>query len=128
MRLSQVIQADVAHMTFGKYTFFSAYASTANANMSPIAFAIMFGGETTENWVEFWSFAAKLHPSINHPMVTIISDQNPGCIAAVAKVVPQGAQHSRIVVRTRTLVFRTLRQSNIVSALSKGKEGKAIKS
>ena len=75
-------------MSFGKYTLFSAYASTANGNMSPIAFAILFGGETTDNWIRFWDFAVTKHPTINRPSVTIITDQNPGCIAAIAKSLP----------------------------------------
>ena len=37
--LQDVFQADAAHMNFGKYTLFSCYGSTANANTSPIAFA-----------------------------------------------------------------------------------------
>ena len=87
--LKQVIQADAAHISFGKYTLFSAYAATANSNMSPIAFAILFGGETANNWSLFWKYAVTLHPTINHPAVTIISDQNLGCIAALAMHVPQ---------------------------------------
>jgi hypothetical protein len=35
--LQDVFQADAAHMNFGKYTLFSCYGSTANANTSPIA-------------------------------------------------------------------------------------------
>ena len=75
-------------MSFGKYTLFSAYASTANGNMSPIAFAILFGGETLENWNSFWTFAVKLHPSINSPDITIITDQNAGCITSLSTIVP----------------------------------------
>ena len=33
--LQDVIQADGAHMSFGKYTLFSAYATTANGTMAP---------------------------------------------------------------------------------------------
>ena len=84
------IQANTAHIQFGKYTLFSAYASTANVNMSPIAFAILFGGETTKNWgYLFWKFTVKTHPSINRPVVTFIRDQNLGCIATLAKHLPQ---------------------------------------
>ncbi len=40
--LQNVFQADAAHMNFGKYTLFSlCYGSTANANTSLIAFAIL---------------------------------------------------------------------------------------
>ena len=34
--LQKVVQADLCHMHFGKYTMFSAYGSTANGSMSPI--------------------------------------------------------------------------------------------
>ena len=60
--------------------------------MSPIAFAIFFGGEMTDYWSLFWKFMVKAHPSINPPVVTIISDQNMGCIATLANHVPQ-ARH-----------------------------------
>ena len=46
-RLQHVVQADGAHTSFGKYTLFSAYASTANGNMSHLAFGILFGNEDT---------------------------------------------------------------------------------
>jgi hypothetical protein len=54
--LHNVYQADTAHLQFGKYTFYSAYGSTANSNASPVAFAILFGNEDTSNWVKFWTF------------------------------------------------------------------------
>ncbi len=55
--LQDVFQADAAHMNFGKYTLFSCYGSTANANTSPIAFAILFGNEDKASWEAFWEFA-----------------------------------------------------------------------
>ncbi len=48
--LQPVIQADGAHSSFGKYTLYSAYAMTANGNMSPLAFGLLFGNEDTKNW------------------------------------------------------------------------------
>ena len=87
--LQRVIQADAAHMSIGKYTLFSAYSASANSNMSPLSFAIMFGNEDKENWMRFWKFTVDLHPSINSPDVTIVSDQDKGSIAAVKEMVPQ---------------------------------------
>lgn len=58
--LQNIIQADAAHMKIGKYTFFSAYGASANGNMSPIAFAILFGNEDATNWITFWNFAKKV--------------------------------------------------------------------
>jgi hypothetical protein len=49
------VQADGAHSSFGKYTLYSAYAMTANENMSPLAFGLLFGNEDTKNWSMFWS-------------------------------------------------------------------------
>jgi hypothetical protein len=36
--LQDIIQTDGVHMSFGKYTLFTAYGTTANANMSPLAY------------------------------------------------------------------------------------------
>ena len=57
--LQNVFQADAAHMNFGKYTLFSCYGSTANANTSPIDFAILFGNEDKAGWEAFFEFAKK---------------------------------------------------------------------
>jgi hypothetical protein len=43
--LQEVIQADIAHMYFGKYTLYSVYANTANGNISVLGFAILFGNK-----------------------------------------------------------------------------------
>jgi hypothetical protein len=47
-------------MQIGKYTLFSAYGTSANGNMSPVAFAILFGNEDTVNWTIFWEFVKKV--------------------------------------------------------------------
>ncbi len=86
--LQNVYQADAAHLQFGKYTFYSAYGSTANSNASPVAFAILFGNEDTSNWVKFWTFAKSLHPHLDDGEITIITDQDKGSDAAVACVLP----------------------------------------
>ena len=86
--LQNVIQADAAHMNFGKYTLYSAYGNTANANMSPVAFAIIFGNEDCAGWTKFWNFAVNIHPSLNLSEITIITDQDKGQIAAIAECVP----------------------------------------
>jgi hypothetical protein len=46
--LQHAVQADGAHTSFGKYMLFSAYATTANGNMSPLAFGLLFGNEVTK--------------------------------------------------------------------------------
>ena len=60
--LQDVIQADRAHMSFEKYTLFTAYGMTANANMSPLAYGIFFGNEDKANWSRFWAFVKRAHP------------------------------------------------------------------
>ncbi len=39
--LQQVFQADACHMSFGKYTLYSCYGTTANCNTYPVAFRIL---------------------------------------------------------------------------------------
>ncbi len=47
--LQQVFQgADACHMSFGKYTLYSCYGTTANLNTCPDAFGILFGNEDKE--------------------------------------------------------------------------------
>ena len=69
-----------------------AYAMTANGNMSPLVFGLLFGNEDTKNWSMFWSYVKKIYPCIDSPEVTILTDQDKGSIAAVEKEVKQAAQ------------------------------------
>ncbi len=43
--LQEVLQADAAHMSFGKYTLYSVYGTNANETMSALGFALLFGNE-----------------------------------------------------------------------------------
>ncbi len=86
--LQKVFQADAAHINFGKYTLYSCYGITANCNAFPVAMAIIFGNEDKEGWSQFWKFALTMHPSLNHPSVTIITDQQKGSVEAMAEVIP----------------------------------------
>jgi hypothetical protein len=65
---------------------------TANGNMSPFAFGLLFGNEDTKNWSKFWSYVKKIYPCIDLPEVTILKDQDKGSIVAVEKEVKQAAQ------------------------------------
>ncbi len=76
--LQKTYMADACHLNFGKYTLFSCYGVTANSNMSPVGFAIIFGNENTSNWTKFWEYVLKLHPSMNSGYITIITDQDKG--------------------------------------------------
>jgi hypothetical protein len=72
--LQQTFMADACHLNFGKYTLFSCYGVTANSNMSPVAFAILFGNENTANWSKFWEFVVRLHPTLDSEKNTVITD------------------------------------------------------
>jgi hypothetical protein len=82
--LKDVFMADACHLHFSKYTLFSCYDITANANMSPVAFAILCGNESGYAWKQFWEFIVQVHPSINREQVTVITDQDKGQMNAIA--------------------------------------------
>jgi hypothetical protein len=44
------------------------------------------------NNCKFWSYVKKIHPCINSPEVTILTDQDKGSIAPIEKEVKQAAQ------------------------------------
>jgi len=77
-QLQKVFMADACHLHFGKYTLFLCYGVTANSNPSPIAFAILFGNKNTSTWRQFWKYCLELHPCIDSPKITIITDQDKG--------------------------------------------------
>jgi hypothetical protein len=81
--LQTVFMADACHLNFGKYTMFSCYGVTANTNMSPVGFAIIFGNENASSWKDFWHFFLRTHLSINRGDVTINSDQDKGIKSAI---------------------------------------------
>ena len=72
--LQEGIQADGAHMSFGKYTLFLAYATTDNGSMAPLGFAMLFGNKDTINWTQFWKFIVSEHPIVNQVTKTVITD------------------------------------------------------
>ena len=86
--LQSVFQADAAHMNFGKYTLYSCYGNMANGNTFPVALAIIFGNEDKKGWTRFWKFVRGIHPTIQEPKNTIITDQQKGSIPALADVLP----------------------------------------
>jgi hypothetical protein len=45
----EVVQADSAHTSFGKYTLFSAYTTTANGTMANVPFGMLFGNKDIKN-------------------------------------------------------------------------------
>jgi hypothetical protein len=82
-KLQSLFTADACHLNFGKYTLFACYGVTANANMSPVGFAIIFGNENGASWKEFWGFIHRTHPTMNRPDVTIVTDQDKGSMGAL---------------------------------------------
>jgi len=85
--LQRLFMAAACHLNFGKYTLYSCYGVTANSNMFPVAFAIIFGNENLLGWTAFWQFAVKEHPCLNESDVTIVTDQDKGLETAIADVV-----------------------------------------
>ncbi len=53
--LQRLVMADACHLNFGKYTLLSCYGVTANSNMSPVGFVIVFGNNNSSSWKEFGS-------------------------------------------------------------------------
>ena len=86
--LQTLFMADACHLNFGKNTMFTCYGITANANMSPVGFAIIFGNENGDSWKEFWRYIVKTHPSINRADVTIVTDQDKGSMGAIEEILP----------------------------------------
>jgi hypothetical protein len=84
--------ADACHLHFGKYNLFGCYGVTANSNMSPVGFAILFGNENGESWRAFWKFIRSLHPEMNADDVTLITDQDKGQMGALAQEMPNVVQ------------------------------------
>ncbi len=85
--LQTIYQSDAAHMNFGKYTLYSCYGITAYCNASPVTFSIVFGNEDKSGWVD-WTFTMKMHPCLNAPEITIITNREKGFIEAIAEVLP----------------------------------------
>jgi hypothetical protein len=90
--LQRVFMADACHLHFGKYNLFGCYGVTANSNMSPVGFAILFGNENGESWRAFWKFIRSLHPEMNADDVTLITDQDKGQMGALAQEMPNVVQ------------------------------------
>jgi hypothetical protein len=86
--LQALFMADACHLNFGKYTMFTCYGITANANMLPVGFAIIFGNENGDSWKEFWRFIVKTHPSINRADITIVTDQDKGSMGVIEEILP----------------------------------------
>ncbi len=72
--LQEVLLADAAHMSFGKYTLYSVCATTANGTMSALGFAMLFGNKDKESWTHFWKFIKKTHPIVDRSNFKIITN------------------------------------------------------
>ena len=110
--LQRVFQADACHMSFGKYTLYSCYGTTANGNTSPVAFGIHFGNEDKDGWLQFWKFAKNLHPILDDETVTIITDQAKGLIEVVREVLPKAA-HFHCSFHRRQNIAKIVRGGNV---------------
>ena len=90
--LQDVIQADGAHSQYGKYTLYSTYGTNANGHMSPVAFGLIFGNEEKTNWATFWNFVKEIHPSLDNPCKTFLTNQDKGCLASLQDAFEHVAQ------------------------------------
>ncbi len=52
----EVVQADGAHTSFGKYTLFLAYSTTAKPICPASHSGFLFGNEDIKNWTLLWKF------------------------------------------------------------------------
>jgi hypothetical protein len=86
--LQEVLQADTAHMSFGKYTLYSVYGTNANGTMSALGFALLFGNEDKQSWMQFRNLIKKTHPTINQTNYSIITHQDKGSLLAMEDTVP----------------------------------------
>jgi hypothetical protein len=84
--LQQVLQADAAHMSFGKYTLYSVYGTYANGTMPALGFALLICNEDKQIWTKFWNFIKKTHPIINQSNYTIITDQDKGSLSMMEEL------------------------------------------
>ena len=55
---------------------FLCYGMTANSNVNPVAFAILFGNKNTSTWRQFLNYCLELHPCIDSGKIRIITDQD----------------------------------------------------
>jgi hypothetical protein len=110
--LQRVFQADACHMSFGKYTLYSCYGTTANGNTSLVAFGIHFENEDKDGWLKFCKFAKNLHPILDDETVTIITDQAKGLIEALREVLPKAA-HFHCSFHRRQNIAKIVRGGNV---------------
>jgi hypothetical protein len=75
-------------MRFGKYTLYLVYGTNANGTMSALGFALLFGNEDKQSWMQFWNFITKTHPIVNQSNYTIIPNQDKGSLLAMENTVP----------------------------------------
>ena len=54
--------------------------------MSPVGFAIVFGNENGTTWKEFWTFVKDIHPLVNLPDETIVTDQDKGWKSTITSI------------------------------------------
>jgi hypothetical protein len=86
--LQEVLEADAAHMSFGKYTLYLVYRTYEKRTMSALGFALLFSNVDKQSWTQFWNFIKKTHPTINQPEYTIINDHDKDSLSAMEDTVP----------------------------------------
>jgi hypothetical protein len=75
-------------MSFGTYRLYLVYGTNANGTMSALGFALLFGIEDKQSWMQFWNFMKKTHPIVDQSNYTIITNQDKVSLAAMENAVP----------------------------------------
>jgi hypothetical protein len=70
-------------MRFGKHALYSVYGTNANGTMSVLGFALLFGNEDKQSWMQFQNFIKKTHPIVYQSNYTIITGQDKGSLSAM---------------------------------------------
>ncbi len=69
-----------------------------NTNMSPVGFAIVLGNENGTTWSRFWTFVKDIHPLINLPDVTIVTDQDKGQKSVITSIMDKNRACSLFII------------------------------
>ncbi len=68
--LHEVLHVDTAHMSFGKYTLCSVYGTYANGTMTALGFALLFGNEDKQSWMQYFGTSLIRHTkSLTSPTI-----------------------------------------------------------
>jgi len=109
--LQKVFQADAAHMSFGKYTLYSCYGTTANGATSAVGFSTHFANESKEVWEIFWNYVKHTRTSMDYHKNTLITNQAKGLVESIHKVLP-AVDHFHCSYHKRQNIMKVFKGGN----------------